>query len=395
MESIDNELDEILKKIYSVKKSIDKKEYITNCLNDIGLYDLKLDTIENINCKIKQIITDIDIKNCAIFKKMYLNNTGKEKMGLFLKDGSTQRIIQFDFINDLLTKGHWNKIQLYRDNTGKEYIFRCAIKKKELQCETEDEYLFRSFYENLKHMVLYYILKYHNLDKQYKVIPEIYYFGIYCDTSTNEKTFITVMEKGEQTLGDYFMTKPLDYNEMCKKLLMVYKTLELFNNLGLNFKHGDLKYNNILINDNVPVLIDFGNSHLQLDDLILEPSNNFSAHYNNPKLNITHDMMQLLSSLFIPKKISFDTNISNDINDYMINVYKIFSFKKNKNKFIMDGDVMKKIILNKCNKLFITHNCFYRTMMGGFNLNNLVKEFPNISFTITYDELAENLEITL
>ena len=61
---------------------------------------------------------------------------------------------------------------------NKHYIFRSAIKKKERRPEPADEYLYKSFEENLKHMILYFLLKYHYSHIKYKIVPEIYYFGL-------------------------------------------------------------------------------------------------------------------------------------------------------------------------------------------------------------------------
>lgn len=397
--SSDEELEILLKKIKDTKivEPNNKKELVEKYLNDLGLQNFKLNTVENIRKQVRNIIDAEDTNLCALFRYS-IKPTGEinfNKLHLFQKDNSHHMITSFELVRDLPLEGYWNKIQIFKDNFGKEYIFRFAIKKKEMITEAEDEYLFRSFNENLKHMILYFLLKYLNSDKKYKIIPEIYFFGLLVNSITEEKTFIIVMEKGNLTLEDYFKSMPTNYYEMRKKIFVIYRALEMLNDLGIHFKHGDLKYNNILLNsDNNPMIIDFGKSSLQLDDLILE-ENVFSTKYENPYMNVTHDIMQLLCSLFIPKiPTIFITENSRKIEDYIFDVYKILVFAKNKNNFILEGKIMKKIIQHKYCALFIPYTKFYYSGRRGIDLNILLKEYPTISLVMRSDELARELNLT-
>lgn len=395
----DDDFDILLTRIRMIPRTepTDKKELVEKYLNAIGLNNFKLDTLENIKKQVKNIIDEVNTDLCALFKygKTHSGAMNYDKLILFQKEKSHHKIVIFELVNNLAADGYWNQIKLYKDTSGKQYIFRMAVKRKELLSENEDEYLFRSFNENLKHMILYFLLKYFFPEHKYKIIPEIYYFGLFHDEITNEKTFITVMEIGNTTLGKYFESMPTNYPEMKRILFTIYRSLELLNDIGLNFKHGDLKYNNILMNyENKPMIIDFGKSKLQLDDLIFEDINDISAKYEDPYMNVAHDMMQLLCSLFLPKEPSLMMrDASSDENDYIINVYEIFNFVKNNSTFILEGDVMKKIIFNKYGRLFIPYINFYRSGLGGVNLNILSKMNPTISFVMRSSEFAKNLGI--
>ena len=78
-------------------------------------------------------------------------------MRLLMKEHNIVKIIDFTLVRNLAAEGYWNKIQLYKDKHNKHYIFRSAISRKELRSEPDDEYLYRSFNENLKHMILYFL----------------------------------------------------------------------------------------------------------------------------------------------------------------------------------------------------------------------------------------------
>jgi len=397
--SSEEDLENLFKKIKETKitEPENKKELVEKYLNNLGLKNFKLNTIDNIRKQVKNIIDNADTNFCGIFRypKKPTGEINFNKLLLFQKEKSHHMIISFELVKDLSTEGYWNKIQLFKDNFGKEYIFRSIIKRKELISEPEDEYLFRSFNENLKHMILYFLLKYFYPDKKYKIIPEIYYFGLLVNPVTKEKTFVIAMEKGNITLGDYFKSIPENYLEMRKNIFIIYRALEMLNDLGLNFKHGDLKYNNILLNyENKPMIIDFGKSSLKLDDLLLE-ENDFSSKYENPYMNVTHDIMQLLCSLFIPKIPNiFITEDSRKIEDYIINVYQIFVFTKNTNNFILKAETMKKIMMYKYCALFIPYTKFYLSGRRGVDLNILLTENPSVSVVMRSDELADELNLT-
>ena len=201
------------------------------------------------------------------------------------------------------------------------------------------------------------------------------------------------MEVGNRTLGEYFECIATNYTEIKRVLFTVFRSLELLNDLGLEFKHGDLKYNNILMsNKNKPLIIDFGKSRLKLDDLLFEITDDPSTYYKDPYINVTHDMMQLLCSLFLLKKEApYSFTMSTNKNDYIIDIYEIFKFVKNKNSYILESEVMEKIMKDKYKKLYIPFQAFYT----GVDLN-VLKEYatPGISLKITSCELASNLGLT-
>ena len=182
---------------------------------------------------------------------------------------------------------------------------------------------------------------------------------------------------------------------MRRVLFTIFRSLEIFNDLGLDFKHGDLKYNNILMTkENKPMIIDFGKSRFKLDDLLFEINDDTSAHYDNPYMNVTHDIMQLLCSLFIPKRRSIlISEQSSNKDDYIIDVYEIFNFVRNKNSCILEGDIMEKIMTDRYKQLFVPYPNFYLKfrMANGVDLNELTRYAPGINFIIRSNDLALNL----
>ena len=374
-----------------------KKELILKYLKYLGLNKISLTSAIDIRNHVKDIIEKEDIEYCGLFQsKINLDRTVDEThMRLFVKENKHFKIVNFTLVRNLTAEGYWNKIQLYKDSENKHYIFRSAINRKERRSEPDDEYLYKSFDENLKHMILYFLLKYYYPHIKYRIVPEVYYFGLYVNQETNDKTFITCMEVGNITLGDYFETIPTNYPEMRRVLFTIFRSLEIFNDLGLDFKHGDLKYNNILMTkENKPMIIDFGKSRFKLDDLLFEINDDTSAHYDNPYMNVTHDIMQLLCSLFIPKRRSIlISEQSSNKDDYIIDVYEIFNFIRNKNSYVLEGNVMEKIMNDRYKQLFIPYQNFYLKfrMTNGVDLNELSRYAPGINFIIRSSDLALNL----
>lgn len=368
-----------------------KKELLFVYLKNLGLNKMNLASIETIRKSVKDIIEKNEVEYSGIFE-----SHGDNNLRFYTKKGTTVDIVNFTFIRNLSVEGSYNKIQLYKDSNNKQYIFRSALKKKELKSEADDEYLFRSFFENLKHFILYFLLKYYTPYNKYKIVPEVYYFGLYKNIETDEQTFITCMEMGRKTLGDYFVDINTNYQEMRNILFTIYRSLEFLNLIGLNFKHGDLKYNNILMSNKYkPMIIDFGKSSFILDDLNFGLDDS-SAQYDNPYINITHDMMQLLCSLFIPKEVSLiGLEQSQNIDDYKINVYEIFKFNGSSN-YILNSNVMRCVIKEKYGRLYIPYTNFYISSqkLKGVNLIEFKRKIPYIDLTITSSELASKLNIT-
>ena len=395
----DDDFSLFLEKTKKIKKEPEnKKELIIKYLKYLGINKLNLTSISDIKFQVKNIIEKEDIEYCGIFESD-INEDGIDEyfMRLLMKEHNIVKIIDFTLVRNLAAEGYWNKIQLYKDKHNKHYIFRSAISRKELRSEPDDEYLYRSFNENLKHMILYFLLKYYYPHIKYKIVPEIYYFGLYKNSKTGEKTFITCMEVGNMTLEDYFVSMPTNYPEMRRVLFTIFRSLELLNDLRLDFKHGDLKSNNILMTTkNKPIIIDFGKSRFRLDDLLFEIADDPSAYYDNPYMNVTHDVMQLISSLFIPKEMSLIIKKSSpNKEDYKIDVYEIIKFVKNINSYILEGPVMEKLIKDRYKILFIPYNKFYLqfTIANGVDLNELKEYIPGINLIIRSTEFAENLGI--
>jgi hypothetical protein len=219
--------------------------------------------------------------------------------------------------------------------TEKEYIFRSSISTSVDQ--------FKSFYENLKHIILYILVrKYLN---NLKFIPQPYYFGLKKNPNGSVVIYM-IMEKGENTLDGYFPKSTVSLDEIKKIFFSIYADLYDLNSISfhdnskLNFKHNDLKCNNAVISSKkTPLLIDFGLSIFRLKDIIRGEiqfisceSSIRSKYYNdNNNKNMVHDMFHLISSLNIvnrPTLIAFD----------------VLKFTQNRGTNIFDTTVITNII---------------------------------------------------
>jgi thiamine kinase-like enzyme len=367
-----------------------KKNLVSKYLKYLGLKNFNLCSMETIKAQIKSIIEDNDNNNCSYFRDsgFCINDKGEKSkiMSLFYIIDKKINSIDFCFIKQV--EGEYiNKIEIYKNLiNNKYYIFRSA-QIVETQ-HYKNEYLYNSFMEFLKHIILYFLLKYHYPDTKYKIIPEIYHFGKYRNPTTKQITFITVMELGNITFGDYFEHNSTNYIEIKKKLFTIFRSLELLNDLGLNFKHGDMKFNNIIMTEtNKPLLIDFDKATFIFDDLFFDDHNQTSEFYEYKKneglcfgyLNVTHDMMQLLSSFELLKTRDTSGNIVSFFD------MEIFNFDNN---YVLSNKNMKKIgIYNYTN--------YYNSgdLNQGISLVKLQKKYKDIRFTIRSVEFAKILEI--
>jgi tRNA A-37 threonylcarbamoyl transferase component Bud32 len=239
------------------------------------------------------------------------------------KNEDSQKIFE---LGDNISAGSYNQIGKCTDETGKEYVVRISINQSIKDQKT-------SFYENIKHCILYILIR--NYIGNIKFIPQIYYIGI---RKTSRGTFeiMCIMENAGPTLKDSITSfKYEDVQQIC---LMIYNSLFLIEDkLRINFKHNDLKCNNILISsEKKPIIIDFGFTVFKVEDIwfgsLYKGTHEFYLYPKNYGYNIVYDMIHLFTSLYL-------TNYPEP--------YKIFTFKKNKGTNILDSTVLIRYLEKK------------------------------------------------
>jgi serine/threonine protein kinase len=271
--------------------------------------------------------------------------------------------------------GGENQIKICTDNaTNKKVVLRNNIS------ETNEV----SLVENIKHYILYILTELYLGGKEYIVQP--FYIGLGKINDTT-KIFIT-MEKGDTNLLDKFNGMDREVSKLGLIIPITKSLSEILNELNqiktlpddetskINFKHGDLKLNNIIINSGDCIkLIDFGISQFEIknDNGVIQK---FPTHYNyiesrgsslithnpiyysNYKLNITHDLLMFISSL----------------NLVYSNICIIFDLSEENN--IFHGR-------NMC--------AYFRKHFGDPNNKSLYNEFYKASFDIKNDMLKNNI----
>ena len=316
-------------------------------------------------------------------------------------------------------EGYSNSVKIVTNLlTEEKYVIRQSIQKK-------NEKIYGSILENLKHLILY-ILTYYKLNKL-KLIPKPVYM---CKLPPTYKSSVClIMEYIDTTLEDYIKKAGIitrsnilgftfdKLGDNIKKLfLTIYSYLYNLNyKFPIQFYHGDLKINNIMVYNHetkpTPLLIDFGYSQFVLDNHILDTNTTeehkiiFFGEYNMPSptfynspnspnshelnlyKNIIQDMLQLVASLnwihtysgkfHAQNFLKFSRSIFNSIEKHPLNmeyyktIFRDFSTDCEKN---IDIDSYK------------LYQCFYNKISYLTNLNRLVILKPQ--------ELADKIELT-
>ena len=208
--------------------------------------------------------------------------------------------------------GTYNCIDNYRVNSEK-IVFR-YIKPTKI---SQPSILFKSFYENLKHFILYIIVK-HWFNNS-KIIPTP--IGMFFYKNKTGYSFGMLMEGGKQSFydyiyGQYTLTAPtLRYLEgVCAQ---IYETLYILNSKPdiLQFKHNDLTPDNIVFTNTIvqstaiPLIIDFGMSTFiiaGINFICPEYYANDSINLHNPPYaNAIYDFLTLLYIIYMLFKINF------------------------------------------------------------------------------------------
>jgi len=362
---------------------------IENELKKFGLNKIKLGTFDELKAQFRTLVDNP--LNFATFKEgVIVDAIGSKSIeyNRIKSDGSTERKI-FTF-KKFLSSGSFNKTDIYIDKTTrdyKEYIFRSSTSSS-----FDDQ--FKSFYENLKHIILYIIIR--KRLGNIKFIPQPYHFGLKKE-STGKITLYMIMEKGKITLDEYIEKTTLSTEHIKKLVFSIYCDLYDLNSLCikdgdistmLKFKHNDFKCNNLVVSEiGAPLIIDFGLSRFTLTDsgksinfTSCEPVSIKSIYYTtNNGYNVIHDILQLIASFNFISKPGFKP-------------FEILKFINNKGSNILDTDIIIPIINSQFGPAASTYSILFRFFYYEFDLRK-INHVRTIE--ITPSDLAYNIGLTL
>lgn len=253
-------------------------------------------TSEEINSRIKKYGINYKIGNIININNFILGKYDETGIHFNVDDN----LYSINEMNDIGI-GSYNKIKLGKINIkGEEKTVAIRLSTKYLP---KRELLY-SMIENLKHILLFELLSIK--EEANKILP-IPYFLFYTKIIYKGIEYyrpIFIMEYYQFTLYD--IIKKIKNNIEKKENLVNLKNiyygmhlgLEKIKNNGILFRHGDLKENNIMLNnDGKTVMIDFGFSSIKfmVDDkkILLNGTHPLVKLYNLPKINIFHDMFFL------------------------------------------------------------------------------------------------------
>ena len=229
---------------------------------------------------------DIDIKP-------YLAKYTQNNNEITYRDNNFQGELKYFIIPGQNTEmGGYNKtVHVTKLNGDREYIY------KEGKSHDKNP-LYQSFYENLKHVILYIIIS--RYIRKLRIIPRPYYIGL----GSKDDTICMIMDSaGTDTLNVYCnklqesqgnLSSKTIITEINRIFFIIYKELVLINSSimkdaqSILFKHNDLHSKNIMMMKEpngmyYPVLIDFGfvefyignlnfiGNHIIMDSIINEP----------------------------------------------------------------------------------------------------------------------------
>jgi len=297
------------------------------------------------------------------------------------KNGDFENIT---FIRDWLplASGTFNQVYLCTNTlNSKRYILKTVVRGGDLR---------EAFYENIKHIILYILIR--KYIGNIKFIPQPYHLGF------NGAEVIMIMEAGKETLEKFFYKKETYENdgEKQKKIMWsIYNALYLINSkLDIRFKHNDLKCNNVLItNDNKPIIIDFGLCEFTVENMKFKKQSGFSdTYFSTNSFNMVHDMLMLMFSLYFIEKNKLPFGVS-------MNPIDIFVPKKNiLETFILTSQVLKRYIIWKSSGWYD----YETTMLIKILSKNTNKDINEITdsdkltltklYTLFYDKITFNIE---
>jgi hypothetical protein len=263
-----------------------------------------------------------------------------------------------------LTAGAYNKVSEYTLNSEK-YIFRESINSD----------IFDTFYENLKHIILYIIMcRYNN---QIKLIPKPIYIG------WNNNNIHFLAEAGAMDFYKYINDNHRTVEgikgieEICYKIYRDLYTINNVPNMNLCFKHCDMKPENIVLSiltgeKNIitkePLLIDFGFSIFKIDDI----------DFIRPATGSPEDRYSFINK--------YDTDIYyNAIFDFMILLYTIiykyktiifnYNFPKDKPQFILGYSVLNNIFYRIHKKYSPTNEMHYLQIANFIERDKIISHY--------------------
>lgn len=316
-------------------------DLIEGTIRNFGLNDFRIGTYDEMFINFKEFLTtpakasDISTlksKPRDPYKILYKR----------LKSDGTYDNKEFEH-EKTIAKGSFNNTSIYKDTTSMEqFILRRSKIFKTWDTEEEKEEIFKSFYENIKHIILYLLIRKKIGD--YKFIPKPYYLGIdKVDVgSLKGIEILMVMELGTMTLRKYIEDNRTTIDLIRKKFLTIYTDLDKLS--IFDFRHGDLKCNNIVMSKKLnPLIIDFGYSQFSIINetgtrILFKSQNNILPIYDKTNYNgynQIHDMLQLIAS------VNFIEHFNADILDPL----KIFKFIRNENTNILDEANIRKLFI--------------------------------------------------
>jgi hypothetical protein len=355
-------------------------QIIKDSLGNLGIRDLDLDDDRSITNYYNKIVLN---KNYWLDKIGFFKFNGKNNSYEFnMKNvDGTMKSHNFKILSEL-SKGSYNKVMLVKDQTNKTFILKSTL-------VGDDKSQKMAFVENVKHAILYILIR--NGLGNIKFIPQPFYIGV-CSKSENKLEILMIMEAGGKDSKVFFETANQDkINKLIWSIFNAYYLIET--KLGINFKHCDFKYNNLLIsNEDKPMIIDFGLTKFTISEgnkkiNFLPINNGRYFQFNNPELpmlNCIHDLMHLFSSLYF---LSSRTNRN-------FNPWKLINFTKNQGSFILDSNTLISYI-EKCfrsfddSKIIIINRCLSKNLgsLSGVELEK-VREF----YLFFYDVFLFDLE---
>jgi hypothetical protein len=293
----------------------------------IQFIETELKRLFNINIKLQtyQLMkSNFNLDSILPIRIIYESTNIQYNKNTYIKDTSTR----------VVACGSSNCVEYYiLDN--KKYVFR-----KTLSPVISDD-IFESFYENLKHFILYVIII--NYFKKIKIIPKPIGMGLYKSNSSNY--FGMLMEGGNNSVEDFFnininKIQNSNSNSNLKRSFFkilegicatIYKDLYILNSRPeiLQFKHNDLKSLNIILLNKNPLLIDFGLSCFKIMgiDFICPHLIEYRSTrlQNNPYINVIYDMITLIYFMYQFLNPKFT---SSDILNNFFNIDESFILSK-------------------------------------------------------------------
>ena len=393
-------------------------QVIEAALRIFGLNDFKLGTHDEMFKLFEKMTKNID--NYGTFISLDKSGIYKTLQYTRKKMDGTMEYDTFTFVKNL-TRGSFNMASLYRNNKGITVIIR---RNKNNSPLTNIKLQYVSFYENLKHIILYILIRKYISDIPNKFIPKPFHIGfLKLDEIVNSGNIntIMVMEGGRMDLSEYIDHDSIKIKKMIAKVY--YMLYMIYSRLKINFKHNDMKGNNIVITrEGEPMLIDFGLSEFTLIEhfgitnklefkaygyeeyepsplamfgIMGKPSDKIivikNTMYIISEYNMVHDILQLMLFLFISGN----------------NPYTIFPFTKRQDKYIMDGKMLHKYINAKL-EYNIDDNIFFRyfyneyapqsgLINGPINLEMDIKKgiISADCIVITPEKFAENIGVNI